>query len=181
MGYFHPCSDLPRILKIPELGQENTCASSNSWVDLILDKGRGWEFVTTRTGSMATRLGFESGYLIAEAGHRQDCDDDLRQSIIQCTGNQFITGDIHEVVDAVLLWWRDGDGDLVDELVDGLTYLDVNGQIWVISPKAGRVGHVEPSDIQDAAHIAGLSQTSTLSIASDWSATRLVARKSSRR
>ena len=77
--------------------------------------------MTTRLGSMATRLGFESGYLIAEAGHRADCDEELRQSIMQITGNQFITDDVHEVVDAVLLWWRDRDGDLVDELVDGLT------------------------------------------------------------
>jgi hypothetical protein len=130
---------------------------------------------------MATKLGFESGYLIAEAGHRDDCDEELRQSIIQITGNQFIAGDVHEVVDAVLLWWRDGDGDLVDELVDGLTYLSANGQIWVLTPKAGRYRHAEPSDIQDAANIAGLSQTSTLAIASDWSATRLVARKSSKR
>jgi hypothetical protein len=137
--------------------------------------------VTTRIGSMATKLGFESGYLIAEAGHRDDCDEELRQSIIQITGNQFIAGDVHEVVDAVLLWWRDGDGDLVDELVDGLTYLSANGQIWVLTPKAGRYRHAEPSDIQDAANIAGLSQTSTLAIASDWSATRLVARKSSKR
>lgn len=130
---------------------------------------------------MATRMGFESGYLIAEVGHSNDCDEILRQDIIQITGNQFLAGDVQEVVDAVLLWWRDGDGDLVDELVDGLTYLSESGQIWVLTPKAGRTGHVEPSDIQDAAPIAGLSQTSMLAIAVDWSATRLVARKSSKR
>lgn len=132
-------------------------------------------------GSMATRMGFESGYLIGEVGYSNDCDESLRQRIIEITGNQFITGDVQEVVDAVLLWWRDGDGDLVDELVDGLTYLSESGQIWVLTPKAGRSGHVEPSDIQDAAPIAGLSQTSTLSIATDWSATRLVARKTRKR
>lgn len=132
-------------------------------------------------GSMATRMGFESGHLIGEVGYGDDCDDSLRQRIIEITGNQFITGDVQEVVDAVLLWWRDGDGDLVDELVDGLTYLSESGQIWVLTPKAGRSGHVEPSDIQDAAPIAGLSQTSTFSIATDWSATRLVARKTRKR
>lgn len=130
---------------------------------------------------MATRMGFESGHLIGEVGYSNDCDESLRQRIIEITGNQFITGDVQEVVDAVLLWWRDGDGDLVDELVDGLTYLSESGQIWVLTPKAGRSGHVEPSDIQDAAPIAGLSQTSTLSIATDWSATRLVARKTRKR
>jgi hypothetical protein len=82
---------------------------------------------------------------------------------------------------AVLIWWREGDGDLVDELMDAMTYLSESGAIWVLTPKIGRSGHVEPSDIQDGAPLAGLSQTSTMSIATDWSATRLVARKSAKR
>ncbi|NQW65312.1 MAG: DUF3052 family protein, partial [Actinobacteria bacterium] len=48
-------------------------------------------------------------------------------------------------------------------------------------PKAGRDGHVEPSDIQDAAPIAGLSVTSSFQISSDWTATKLVARKSTKK
>ncbi len=130
---------------------------------------------------MGSRLGFESGFLVLEVGHGSDCDENLRQEIISLTGTQFLTGQVHEVVDAVIIWWRDGDGDLVDEFVDSLTYLAETGQVWVFTPKVGRPGHVEPSDIQDAAPTAGLSQTSTLSIAPDWSATRLVARKSSKR
>ncbi|MCX6427098.1 MAG: DUF3052 family protein [Actinobacteria bacterium] len=126
-------------------------------------------------------MGFTADQLILEIGHSKDCDETLRQEIIGITSNQFLSGEVHEVVDAVLIWWRDGDGDLVDELVDGLTYLSETGQIWVLTPKAGRPNHVEPSDIQDAAPIAGLSQTSTLAVASDWSATRLVARKSAKR
>ena len=54
-------------------------------------------------------------------------------------------------MDAVILWWRDGDGDLVDELVDALTYLTEDGAIWLFTPKVGRAGYVESSDIQDAA------------------------------
>lgn len=126
-------------------------------------------------------MGFTADQLILEIGHSKDCDEALRQEIIGITSNQFLSGDVHEVVDAVLIWWRDGDGDLIDELVDGLTYLSETGQIWVLTPKAGRPMHVEPSDIQDAAPIAGLSQTSTLAVAPDWSATRLVARKSAKR
>jgi hypothetical protein len=97
------------------------------------------------------------------------------------TGTDFLSSDIHEVVDAVILWWRDGDGDLVDELVDALTYLSETGPIWVLTPKLGRPYHVEPSEIQDAAPTAGLSQTSTIPISKDWTATRLVARKASKR
>jgi hypothetical protein len=97
------------------------------------------------------------------------------------TGTKFLEGSTTEVVDAVIIWWRDGDGDLVDELMDALTYLSETGPIWVFTPKVGRDGHVEPSDIQDAAPIAGLSVTSTIALAKDWAATRLVARKAGKR
>ncbi len=108
-------------------------------------------------------------------------DEELRAAIKAITGTEFLDSDIHEVVDAVILWWRDGDGDLVDELVDALTYLSESGPIWVLTPKLGRPYHVEPSEIQDAAPIAGLSQTSTIPLAKDWTATRLVARKAGKR
>jgi hypothetical protein len=65
--------------------------------------------------------------------------------------------------------------------MDAITYLAESGSIWVMTPKVGRKGHVEPSDIQDAAPVAGLSQTSTIALAKDWTATRLVARKSVKR
>ena len=125
-------------------------------------------------------MGFEKGQLVLEVGHASDCDESLRNEISEITGNKLIPNETNEVVDAVLLWWREDDGDLVDGLVDGLTYLTDVGPIWVLTPKAGRKGHVEASEIQDAANIAGLSQTSTISVAPDWSATRIVPRKSKR-
>jgi hypothetical protein len=130
---------------------------------------------------MAARLGFEPGFLILESGYGDDCDEELRAAIIELTGNEFIHGEVQEVVDGVLLWWREGDSDLVDALVDSLAYLTESGPIWVLTPKAGRARHVEPSDIQDAAPTAGLSQTSSFAIAPDWSATRLVARRVGKR
>jgi hypothetical protein len=126
-------------------------------------------------------MGFAAGELILEVGYGQDCDDVLRSEIVAITGTQLLEGETTEVVDAVILWWRDGDGDLVDELMDALTYLTETGPIWVLTPKLGRDGHVESSDIQDAAPIAGLSQTSTIALAQDWAGTRLVARKVGRR
>jgi hypothetical protein len=83
-------------------------------------------------------------------------------------------------VDGVLLWWRDEDGDLVDALVDAKTPLADGGYIVLLTPKAGREGHVEPSEIGEAAPTAGLSQTSTVSAGKNWSATRLVAPKARR-
>ena len=127
------------------------------------------------------RLALEPGELILEVGLDSDCDSEFRSAIEKRTGTKFIENATTEVVDAVLLWWRDGDGDLVDELMDALTYLSETGPIWVLTPKVGRDGHVEPSDIQDAAPTAGLSQTSSFSIATDWSATCLVARKAGKR
>ncbi|MEN9687053.1 MAG: hypothetical protein RL381_65 [Actinomycetota bacterium] len=126
-------------------------------------------------------MGFEPGELVLELGRGSDSDDSLRSSISAITGTALIEDETNEVVDAVLIWWRDGDGDLEDELVDALAYLSETGPIWVLTPKAGRDGHVEPSDIQDAAPNVGLSQTSTLAVAQDWSATRLVARKTAKR
>jgi hypothetical protein len=127
------------------------------------------------------RMGFAAGELILEVGYGPDCDDVLRSEISQITGTQLIEGQTTEVVDAVILWWREGDGDLVDELMDALTYLTETGPIWVLTPKLGRDGHVDSSEIQDAAPIAGLSQTSTLALAKDWAGTRLVARKAGKR
>jgi hypothetical protein len=126
-------------------------------------------------------MGFTADELVLELGYGSDCDENLRSSIREATGTDFLDQDSREVVDAVLIWWREGDGDLVDELMDAMTYLSESGAIWVLTPKIGRSGHVEPSDIQDGAPLAGLSQTSTMSIATDWSATRLVARKSAKR
>ena len=124
---------------------------------------------------------FAAGELILEVGYGPDCDDVLRSEISKITGTQLIDSETTEVVDAVILWWREGDGDLVDELMDALTYLTETGPIWVLSPKLGRDGHVDSSEIQDAAPIAGLSQTSTLALAKDWAGTRLVARKAGKR
>jgi hypothetical protein len=126
-------------------------------------------------------MGFAKDDLVLEVGFDSDCDSTIRDQIMGITGTSFLEGSTSEVVDGVVLWWRDGDGDLVDELMDGLTYLSETGPIWVLTPKAGRDGHVEPSDIQDAAPIAGLSVTSTIALAGDWSATRLVARKAGKR
>jgi hypothetical protein len=123
------------------------------------------------------RLGITQDQLILEVGFDQsDCDQIIRDAITAKTGNKFLDATSQEVVDAVILWWRDGDGDLVDELVDALTYLTEDGPIWLFTPKVGRAGYVESSDIQDAAPTAGMSQTTSFSACADWSATRLIAR-----
>ncbi len=105
-------------------------------------------------------------------------DTSLLDDVAARTGTELITtDDSDEVIDIVLLWWREGDGDLVDALVDSLTNLGDNGVVWLLTPKAGRDGHVEPSDIDEAAPTAGLSSTRSTSAAPEWSGTRLVSPK----
>ena len=129
------------------------------------------------TSPMPSRMGFEKGQLVLEVGHGPDSDENLRKQITELIGEPLIEDTTNEVVDAVLIWFREDDGDLTDELVDALTFLSETGPIWVLTPKVGREGHVEPSDIQDAANTAGLSQTSTIAVAPNWSATKIVHRK----
>jgi hypothetical protein len=129
---------------------------------------------------LAGRLGFQAGQVVQELGYDADCDDELRAAITAVIGSALVDEDFDDVVDAVLLWWRDDDGDLVDALVDSLVSLGDGGVVWLLTPKAGRDGHVEPGDIGDAAPTAGLHQTSSISAARDWSGTRLVTRKSGR-
>lgn len=129
---------------------------------------------------LAGRLGFRKGHVVQELGYDDDCDGDLRKAISGVTGSELVSEDYDDVVDSVLLWWREEDGDLVDALVDSLVSLGDGGVVWLLTPKAGRDGHVEPGDIGDAAPTAGLHQTSSVSAAVDWSGTRLVTRKSGR-
>ena len=126
-------------------------------------------------------MGIQSGFLVLQRGYADDSDLQLSKEVAETSGNELLDEDSREVVDAVITWWREDDGDLVDELVDCLTYLTDGGQVWLLTPKVGRDGHVEPSDIQDAAPTAGLSLTSTLQVSKDWTATRLVARKSGKK
>ena len=123
--------------------------------------------------SLADRLGIESDMVVMEIGYDDDVDEDLRDLLMEKVG-EFVDEDTDEVVDTVLLWWRDGDGDLVDTLVDALGPLADTGVVWLLTPKAGRAGHVEPSEITESAPTAGLQQTSTMSVGKDWGGARLV-------
>lgn len=132
----------------------------------------------------ARPLGFKPGQAVMEIGWDEDADEALRSAVEARTGSQLLdpdkltTGaDGPDVVDAVLLWWRAEDGDLVDALVDALTDLTDGGFIWLFTPKLGRSGYVEPGDIAESAPTAGLSATTSLSAAAAWSGSKLVSPK----
>jgi hypothetical protein len=130
--------------------------------------------------SPAVRLGLKSAQVVQEIGYDDDCDQSLREAVESLTGSEMVDDDYDEVVDAVLLWWRDDDGDLVDSLINASVSLADGGTVWLLTPKVGRPGHVDPADIADAAPTAGLSTTTSLAAAPDWSATRLVSPRSRR-
>ncbi|MCO1577783.1 MULTISPECIES: DUF3052 domain-containing protein [unclassified Crossiella] len=123
---------------------------------------------------VAERLGIEPDMVVQELGWDEDVDDDIRAAVEERCGGELLDEDAQEVIDVVLYWWREGDGDLTDDLVDAITPLADEGVIWLLTPKTGKPGYVEPSDVGDASSTAGLSVTSTLSVSEGWTATRLV-------
>ncbi|MEU5695686.1 DUF3052 domain-containing protein [Actinosynnema sp. NPDC020468] len=129
---------------------------------------------------VADRLGIEPGNVVQEIGWDEDVDDDLRAAVEERIGTDLLDEDADDVVEVVLLWWREDDGDLVDALINATTPLAEDGVIWILTPKTGREGYVEPSETAEAASTAGLAQTSSINISADWSATRLVSPKSAR-
>ena len=58
----------------------------------------------------AERLGIKPGQVVQEIGYDDDCDEDLRDAIGDVDGVELVGEDYDDVVDVVLLWWRDEDG-----------------------------------------------------------------------
>ena len=125
----------------------------------------------------AGKLGFEPDSVIQELGWDEDTDEEFRSAIESHTGSELVDGDIGEVVDGVILWWREEDGDLTDALVDATQDVAEGGFVWLLSPKVGHEGHVSGADIGEAAPIAGLSITTTSAVGPNWVATKLSTHK----
>lgn len=134
------------------------------------DEARAW----------ASRLGLTPGLTVQELGYDADVDANLRIAIEDIVGGELLDEDYEDVVDVVLMWWREDDGDLADGLMDAIGPLTDHGVIWLMTPKPGRDGHIEAEDIADAAPTAGLQQTSTISAGPQWQGTRLVAPRAKR-
>lgn len=145
------------------------------------DTGVGATAGSAADQSMAGRLGLRPGQVVQEFGYDSDVDDELRTAIEDLTGNEMADEDVEDVVDVAVLWWRDGDGDLVDALINTLTNLASGGVVWLLTPKSGRSGHLELAEIEESAPTAGLHAMTTISACQDWTGTRLAAPRSGRR
>ena len=130
--------------------------------------------------SLAQKLGLSSGLVVQELGWDNDSDDDVRVMVEDAIDGEMVE-DALAAVDLVLLWWRDEDGDLADGLMEALTDLTDTGYIWLMTPKVGRGGYIDAADIAEAAVAAGLALTTSPTVSADWSATKLVRPRGTRR
>ena len=128
-----------------------------------------------QAAALAARLGIGEGLTVQELGYDTDVDDTVADAITAGSGQAPVDDEYDGVVDMVVLWWRDDDGDLGDALVDAKAPLADNGVIWLLTPKHGRRGALEPADVADAASSSGLRRTTSVTL-SQWQAVWLVSR-----
>ena len=124
----------------------------------------------------AARLGFKPGQIVIEFGYDEDVDEDFRESVEGIIGSALEDEDYDGVVDVVLLWWREGDGDLADELMDALTTMEDGGFIALLTPGARRDDRVAAHDVQEACTTCSLTASGAVALG-DWVGQRLVGRK----
>ncbi len=127
------------------------------------------------------RLGFVARQVVQEIGYDSDVDDGLRFAIEDLTTTELEDEDYADVADAVLVWFRHGDDDLVDTLVDALTNLADDGFVVLLTPRAGQRDHVDPSEIEESATTAGLHSAGVANVSADWGVQRLVSPRGQRR
>lgn len=125
----------------------------------------------------AARLGFEPGQVVQEIGYDDDVDQELREAIEALIGGELADEEYDDVADSVMLWFREDDGDLTDALVDASQLVEDGQPVWLLTPKTGRDGYIEPSEINEAAQTAGLAQTKSINAGKDWTGSRLVTPK----
>ena len=94
------------------------------------------------------KFGLTRGQVVQELGWDEDVDDGCGSAVEDAIDGELIE-EAMDAVDVVLLWWRDDDGDLVDGLVDSVADLSASGVLWLLTPKVGRNGYVDNSDISE--------------------------------
>jgi hypothetical protein len=125
--------------------------------------------------ALAKRLGIGEGSTVQELGYDTDTDDLVAEAVVVGSGEDAVDEDYDGVVDMVVLWWREDDGDLADALVDAKAPIASSGVIWLFTPKFGRPGALEPADIADAASTSGLRRTTSVTLQA-WQGVRMVSR-----
>ncbi|MFI8422550.1 DUF3052 family protein [Streptomyces sp. NPDC085479] len=104
----------------------------------------------------AGTMGLGAGQTVRELGADDDTDDELRDDIRRVTGRELLDDTSEDTADAVVWWWREGDGDLAVELRDDAGPLAEGGPIWVLTPRQGKPGHVPDQELEELAGDADL-------------------------
>lgn len=133
-----------------------------------------------KTATAVAQMGLSKGMAVQELGWDDDVDEDLRNEVMDAIDGDMVEEAL-EAVDVVLLWWRQDDGDVVDGLVDSLTDLSDSGVIWLMTPKVGRDGQLDPADIAEGVSTAGLVLTNTANLSEGWQGQKVVRPKGTRR
>lgn len=123
------------------------------------------------------RLGFKEAQIVLEYGYDDDVDDSVRQAVEELTGEPLEDEDYDGVVDAALIWWRDGDGDLADVLVESMATLEQGGFLALLTPGPGRGDRVAAYDVQEACTTSGLTASGVMPVGEQWVGQRLVGRR----
>lgn len=129
--------------------------------------------------NLAARLGFQSEQVVQEIGYDDDVDQEFRDAV-EGHVTELVDEDYDDVADAVLLWFREDDGDLTDALVDATELVEDGALILLVTPKTGKDGFVEASDISEVAETAGLSLAKGLPVGKEWTATKLATPKTAK-
>lgn len=111
--------------------------------------------------------------VVQEIGWDEDADSSISEALEDLIGSPLLEEGTDELVDVVLLWFREEDGDVVDGLVDATRSLGEDGRIWLLTPAAGTPGTIEPGVIAESAQLAGLVQTKSERLG-DWQGACLV-------
>lgn len=122
------------------------------------------------------RLGLAPGQVVIEYGYDDDVDEDLREVAEAVVGAPLEDEDYDGVVDVVLLWWRDGDGDLADDLMDALTTMEEGGFILLLTPGSRREDRVPAHELQEACTTCSLTASGGVALG-EWVGQRLVGRR----
>lgn len=130
-----------------------------------------------RNTAVITRLGFTAGQVVIEFGYDDDVDLEFREQAEEVLTSPLEDEDFDGIVDGVVLWWRDGDGDLTDDLVDSFAVLEDGGYIVLLTPARHRPDRVPAEVVQEACTTSGLTANGAVPIGPDWVAQRLVGRR----
>lgn len=122
------------------------------------------------------KLGLRAGQVVVEYGYDEDVDEDVRAAVEAVVEGPLEDDDYDDVVDVALVWWRDGDGDLADELVDVMATLEDGGCIALLTPGASREDRVPAHDVQEACTTCSLSASGAVPLGG-WVGQRLVGRR----